>query len=285
MILLVILITASQFTIAQKLEPILAHNNLATGHTLEQLRDLAFDTINTKSIQFHDYVVEKITECLKDSFPFTADDLDQALQDKYMSCEKMTLDSGTYENSGWNPTTQKIEFFLGKKDLTTYVWVFRLGTHRAVICKSNCANILNILGAIKKPVQPVQPAKKADTTTVKTEEPKKKDSTTAVFIRPVQSQQKTQVKTQVKATLGNRTLTTQSGAVNNDLPNNNQKVANNNNGNGNTSLHAASGAINSVYGPNGGGQQRTTYAYPAPYAYGGQKVVIVVHKYRCNCKH
>ncbi|MBU0612162.1 hypothetical protein KKA39_02245 [Patescibacteria group bacterium] len=116
-------------------QPVLPYGN----HSPEEIYELCMGT-SVKSLEFRKLVVEILRENLKDTLIFSEKNLKWA--SGYFSSEEMYLEEGQYENSGWNPTG-KIEFFPGHK-WHGFVIVFRCGSHFAVICKQDCANILRI---------------------------------------------------------------------------------------------------------------------------------------------
>lgn len=59
-----------------------------------------------------------------------------------VTVKTITLEAGDYDNSCFNTTTQKIEFFLGKQ-FTGKVAVYNNGNEEIILYKCACANILN----------------------------------------------------------------------------------------------------------------------------------------------
>lgn len=58
-----------------------------------------------------------------------------------LSLEEVTLQEGSYWNSGWNPTTQKMETFAGHA-YHGMMWVFRYNGISFPLIKANCGNIV-----------------------------------------------------------------------------------------------------------------------------------------------
>ena len=134
-IIFLVLLLGTEISFGQ-LSPMRSYGN----HTTQDIKKLVWED-SSKGLAFKASLLEKFQECLKDTLTVTEKNLDYLLQDKYMFCEEVTLRAGAYTNSGWNG--QKIVFFNGKK-LTDFVWIFRMGSHEVILCKSNCLNILNV---------------------------------------------------------------------------------------------------------------------------------------------
>jgi len=96
---------------------------------------------SSKSAEFRKYIVEKLRHLLKDTLNFSQNNLQWAFA--HISSEEISLEEGQYQNSGWNPTSQKIEFFPGHK-WTGFVAVFRCGSYACVLYKEDCGNILDV---------------------------------------------------------------------------------------------------------------------------------------------
>lgn len=139
-ILLVILITVSQISKGQ-LAPVQPYKN--TGYSWDEIKKFMFDTTSARSIAFKNCVLDELKSGLKDTLQVLEENLGWASQNKFMFCEERTLKTGEYQNSGWNTTTGKIEFFPGK-DLICFVWICRIGTHEIILCKTNCMNVLDV---------------------------------------------------------------------------------------------------------------------------------------------
>ena len=58
-----------------------------------------------------------------------------------LTLEEVTLEEGSYQNSGWNTTTQKMETSTGHA-YHGFVWVFRYNGISFPLIKGNCGNIL-----------------------------------------------------------------------------------------------------------------------------------------------
>jgi hypothetical protein len=97
---------------------------------------------SAKPVEFRNLIVKKLQKLLKDTLNFSEKNLKWAF-DNYIFSEEISLEEGQYQNSGWNPTSQKIEFFPGHK-WTGFVAVFRCGSYACVLYKEDCGNILDV---------------------------------------------------------------------------------------------------------------------------------------------
>jgi len=148
--ILVLIFLGTEISFGQKpsLLPMVSYGK----HTTDDFRKLFWEDgakgeDSVKGVEVRFYITGKLQEGLKDTISaMNPEDrkLDNLLQDKNLSCEEVTLKAGTYQNSGWDWNKEKIVFFIGDKDLTVFVWVFRMGSHKVILCKSNCLNILNV---------------------------------------------------------------------------------------------------------------------------------------------
>lgn len=119
----------------------------------QTLRELAREE-TVKGYVYRKYLVETINLGLKDTaFKVSLSYVDFIFNHIFL--EEVYLKEGMYKNSGYNPSTKKMDSSVGHQwnvQGKGFAWVFRVGTYSIVLIKEDCGNILTV-PVIRKFVQ------------------------------------------------------------------------------------------------------------------------------------
>lgn len=121
---------------AQTLKPILKRGIHTDANMILFLNDTS-----KKAVQFRNYFLASIQDLLKDTLNLPKKNPEKWIY-QHMLHKKVTLKAKEWKNSGWDPTNQKIQTFLLKKDWTGWVAEFAIGSYKRISYKDSCVNLL-----------------------------------------------------------------------------------------------------------------------------------------------
>lgn len=127
-----------------------------TNPSKDNLRSLALEQ-SPKGYAYREYLVEVVSLALADTLTLSISFKNIDWIFDHLDLEEIYFEEGEYQNSGYDPTTKKMDPSLGHKK-TMFVWVLRVGSYAIPLIKGDCGNIL--IAKVIRTIKQSSPIKK-----------------------------------------------------------------------------------------------------------------------------